>query len=116
MRAIGVEDFDKGPVLLDLPPPKPGPGEVLVRVGHASLNGFDAAVASGMVRDYMEHRFPVVVGKDFAGTVEEIGEGVSSVEVGDEVFGVLMRDYIGDGMFSEFVIVPEATTPPAPST
>ncbi len=108
MRAIAVESFEAGPVLIDLPVPEPGPGEVLVRVSHASLNGFDAAVASGMAKDMMEHRFPVVLGKDFAGTVEAIGEGVSRVEVGDAVFGVLMRDYVGDGTFADFVVVPEA--------
>lgn len=108
MRAIAVEDFETGPVLLDLPVPEPGGGEVLVRVHHTSLNGFDAAVASGMVKDMMEHWFPVVLGKDFAGTVEAIGDGVTSVEVGEHVFGVLMRDYVGDGTFGEFVVVPEA--------
>jgi NADPH:quinone reductase-like Zn-dependent oxidoreductase len=107
MRAIGVESFEVGPVLLDLPVPQPGPGEVLVKVQHASLNGFDVAVALGMVKDMMEHRFPFVLGKDFAGTVEEIGEGVTRVAVGDDVFGVLMRNYIGDGTFGEFVVVPE---------
>jgi NADPH:quinone reductase-like Zn-dependent oxidoreductase len=108
MRAIALESFEVGPVLLDLPVPQPGPGEVLVKVQHSSLNGFDVAVAAGWVKDMMEHRFPVVLGKDFAGTVEAIGDGVSSVAAGDEVFGVLMRDYIGDGTFADFVVVPES--------
>jgi NADPH:quinone reductase len=108
MRAIAVESFEAGPVLVDLPVPEPGPGEVLVKVDHTSLNGFDVAVAGGMVKDMMEHRFPVVLGKDSFGTVEAIGEGVSRVKVGDEVFGVLMRDYVGDGTFADFVVVPEA--------
>jgi hypothetical protein len=49
----------------------------------------------------MEHRFPVILGKDFAGTVEAVGDGVTSEHVGDEVFGVLMRDYVGDGTFAD---------------
>jgi NADPH:quinone reductase-like Zn-dependent oxidoreductase len=108
MRAIGIETFEAGPVSLDLAVPLPGPGDVLVRVSHASVNGFDVAVAAGMVKDMMEHRFPVVLGKDFAGTVEVVGEGVTTVAVGDEVFGVLMRPYIGDGTFADYVLVPEA--------
>jgi NADPH:quinone reductase-like Zn-dependent oxidoreductase len=107
MRAIAIERFETGPVLVDLPVPDPGPGEVLVKVHHSSLNGFDVAVAGGMVKDVMEHRFPLVLGKDFAGTVEAIGEGVSRVKVGDDVFGVLMRDYVGEGTFADFVVVPE---------
>jgi NADPH:quinone reductase len=107
MRAVGMESFETGPKLLDLPVPQPGPGEVLVKVGFASLNGFDVVVAGGMLKDMMEHRFPVVIGKDYAGTVEALGEGVSRVKVGDEVFGSLMRDYVGDGTFGEFVVIPE---------
>jgi NADPH:quinone reductase-like Zn-dependent oxidoreductase len=61
-----------------------------------------------MVKGKMEHRFPAVLGKDFAGTVEAIGDGVTSVAVGDPVFGVLMRDYVGDGTFAEFAVIPEA--------
>jgi len=106
MRAIGVESFETGPVLLDLEVPALAPGEVLVKMQSASINGFDVAVAGGMVKDMMEHRFPFVLGKDFAGTVEANGDGVSSVDVGDEVFGVLMREYVGDGTFADYVLIP----------
>lgn len=44
MRAIGLESFEQGPVVLDLPVPQPGAGEVLVKVSHTSVNGFDVAV------------------------------------------------------------------------
>lgn len=71
----------------------------------ASLNGFDVAVAAGMVRGMMEHRFPVVLGKDFAGTVEQTGEGVSRFAVGDSVFGVVTKPFLGDGSFGEYVVV-----------
>jgi NADPH:quinone reductase len=108
MRAVGLESFEEGLKVLDLPKPHPGPGEVLVKVSHASINGFDVGVANGKVKDYMEHRFPVVLGKDFAGTVEAVGDGVTSVTQGDEVFGVLMRDYVGPGTFAEYAVIPEA--------
>jgi NADPH:quinone reductase-like Zn-dependent oxidoreductase len=108
MRAIGLETFESGPAVLDIAVPAAGPGEVLVKVKHSSINGFDAAVAAGALKDYMEHRFPVVLGKDFAGTVEAIGEGVTKVQEGDAVFGVLVRDYVGDGTFADYVAVPEA--------
>jgi NADPH:quinone reductase-like Zn-dependent oxidoreductase len=108
MRAVGLESFEEGVKVLDLPTPEPGPGEVLVRIGHASVNGFDVSVANGYVKDFMEHRFPVVLGKDFAGTVEAIGDGVTSVSEGDQVFGVLMREYVGPGTFAEYAVVPEA--------
>jgi NADPH:quinone reductase len=108
MRAVGLESFEDGLKVLDLAKPQPGPGEVLVKISHASVNGFDVGVANGMVKDYMEHRFPVVLGKDFAGTIEAVGDGVSSVSEGDKVFGVLMREYVGPGTFAEYAVVPEA--------
>jgi NADPH:quinone reductase len=108
MRAVVIEDFSVGPTVVEVPMPEPGPGEALVKVAASSLNGFDVAAASGMLQGMMEHRFPVVLGKDFAGTVAAVGDGVSSVAPGDQVFGVLMREFMGDGTFGEYVIVPEA--------
>jgi NADPH2:quinone reductase len=59
-----------------------------------------------VLKGMMEHRFPVVLGKDFAGTVEKAGEEISNVVVGDEVFGVLMREHLGDGTLADYVVVP----------
>jgi NADPH2:quinone reductase len=108
MRAFAIADFENRPALLDLPVPEPGPGEALVRVHATSVNGFDVAVASGMLKGMMEHRFPLVLGKDFAGTVESIGAGVSRVAVGDDVFGTVMKPFLGGGSFAEYVTVPES--------
>ena len=90
-----------------MPKPEPGPGEVLVRVRASSVNGFDVAVAAGRLKGMMEHRFPVVLGKDFAGVVEALGEGATRFAPGDEVFGVVMKPYLGDGGFGEYVVVGE---------
>jgi NADPH2:quinone reductase len=54
----------------------------------------------------MEHRFPVVLGKDFAGVVVAVGANVSDYAPGDRVFGVVTKPYLGDGSFAEFVTVP----------
>ena len=107
MRAIAVNDYGTPPVLTDLPKPEPGPGEVLVRVRASSINGFDGAVAAGMLKGMMEHRFPVVLGKDFAGVVEALGEGASRFAPGDEVFGVVMKPFLGDGGLGEYLVVGE---------
>ncbi len=105
MRAIAITDFGAAPALIEVPDPKPAPGEVLVRVHASSVNGFDLAVAGGMLKGMMEHRFPVVLGKDFAGTVAATGEGVSGFAAGDEVFGVVMKPFLGDGGLAEYVSV-----------
>jgi NADPH:quinone reductase-like Zn-dependent oxidoreductase len=105
MRAIVIKDFGVPPVITDLPQPKPEAGEVLVRVRASSLNGFDAATAAGMLKGMMEHRFPVVLGKDFAGTVEAVGEEVTGFTAGDQVFGVVMKQFLGDGGLGEYLTV-----------
>jgi NADPH:quinone reductase len=107
MRAITVDDFGAPPTLSDQPLPKPGPGEVLVRVHAASVNGFDVSVAAGRLKGMMEHRFPVVLGKDFAGSVEGTGPDVATLAVGDAVFGTVMKPTLGDGSFAEYVTVAE---------
>jgi NADPH:quinone reductase-like Zn-dependent oxidoreductase len=107
MRVIVVNDFGTPPALTELPKPEPGPSEVLVHVRASSINGFDGAVAAGMLKGMMEHRFPVVLGKDFAGTVEAVGEGASRFAAGDEVFGVVMKPFFGDGGLGEYLVVGE---------
>lgn len=75
MRAVVITEQGAKPELTELPTPRPGPGEVLVRVQASSVNGFDLSVAAGRLAGTMEHRFPVGLGKDFAGTVEAVGDG-----------------------------------------
>jgi NADPH:quinone reductase-like Zn-dependent oxidoreductase len=105
MRAIVLSEQGASPTLTDLPTPEPGPGEVLVRVQASSVNGFDTAVAAGYLAGMMEHRFPVVLGKDFAGVVEATGDGVTRFAADDRVFGVVTKAYLGDGGFGDYVLV-----------
>src|SRR3954467_11784770 len=108
MRVIAMTDFGAAPALLDLPRPEPTDDEVLIRVQASSINGFDGSVAAGHLQGMMEYRFPVVLGKDFAGIVESVGPGVSRFAVGEPVFGVVIKAALGDGAFAEYVTVPEA--------
>jgi NADPH:quinone reductase len=108
MQAVVTTDFGAAPEVRELEVPEPAEGEVRVHVHAASVNGFDLAVAGGYLKDMMEHRFPVVLGKDFAGTVDALGPGVTGYARGDRVFGVVTKTHLGDGSFAEFVTVPVA--------
>src|ERR1700750_2645999 len=108
MQAIAINDYDAPVALCDLPVPEPSQGEIVVRVRASSLNGFDVAVANGHVHHRMEHHFPIVLGRDFAGTVEVVGEGVDQFRVGDNVFGVVIGRALGPGTFAEYVNTPAA--------
>src|SRR5215210_9210501 len=108
MRAFALTGFRETPTIVEIPLPEPAEGEVRVRVHAASVNGFDLSVASGRLQGMMDHRFPVVLGKDFAGTIDAVGAGVIDYAPGDRVFGVVTKPYLGNGSFGEFVTVPVA--------
>ena len=107
MKAFGLADEGASAAVIEVPTPEPGPGEVRVRVRASSVNGYDVFVASGMARGMMEHRYPVVVGKDFAGIIDSVGEGATRFAVGDEVAGITPGEpYVSRGSFAESVVVP----------
>ena len=73
MKAFALLSADQPASLVDLPDPEVGSDGVRVRIRAASVNGFDVFQASGYLAGMMEHRFPTVVGRDFAGIVEAVG-------------------------------------------
>ena len=71
------------------------------RVAAAALNPFDNAVLGGYLKDRMEHRFPLVPASDFSGTIDAVGSGVHGFAVGDTVFGVTGKMFLGEGVLAE---------------
>lgn len=61
----------------------PGPGELLIKNGGVALNPVDWMIQK---HGFGVEEFPGIVGMDLAGTVEEVGEGVTSFQKGDRVF------------------------------
>jgi NADPH:quinone reductase-like Zn-dependent oxidoreductase len=103
MRALALTDFDHPPQVIEVEVPSPAAGEVLVRVGAASVNAYDTLMARGAMKDYLPYEFPAVIGQDVAGEVEAVGEGVDAFQAGDRVFGTMgMKQAVHDGSFGEF--------------
>jgi len=90
MKAVVAQGYGSAAVLAveDVPIPRPGPGQIQVRVVAAALNPADLRSLSGVLAELAPLEFPHVPGSDFAGTVTEVGEGVTRFAVGDEVFGI----------------------------
>jgi NADPH:quinone reductase-like Zn-dependent oxidoreductase len=107
MKAVVVTEFGAEPRLLELDIPEPGPGELLVRLHAAGLNPFDWKVADGALRDAVPHAFPLVLGSDGAGVVEQVGPGVSRFRPGDRVYGQFMRLPQGQGSYAEYTLAAE---------
>jgi NADPH:quinone reductase len=107
MRAFGLADEGAPAAVIEVPTPEPGPGEVRVKVHASSVNGFDVFVARGMAKGLMEHRYPVVIGKDYAGEIDALGEGATGFDVGDEVTGIVPTEpHLWRGAYAESVAVP----------
>ena len=92
-------------VISSIPAPQPGPGQVLVRVAAAGINGLDWKVREGYVRDAFPLQLPTALGIELAGVVETVGPGASRFQVGDRVMGALG----GLGAYAELVAVNEST-------
>ena len=115
MRALALESFDAPPMVIDVPIPDPGPGELLVRVGAASVNAYDIFVAMGAMKDYLPYGFPAVLGGDLAGVVESVGGGVDGFSAGDRVFGMMgSKAAVHDGSFAELATPQAASVSPTP--
>lgn len=108
MKAVRIHSYGGPDVLTveEAPRPTPRAGEVLIQVHASSVNLFDIDVREGYMHPYFNYAFPLVMGTDVSGVVEEVGEGVSGWEPGDEVYtraGVFL-----EGGQAEVVRVPAA--------
>jgi NADPH:quinone reductase-like Zn-dependent oxidoreductase len=88
--------------------PRPGSGEVLVRIVATSLNPIDWKLRSGAMRQFIPLELPAILGHDVAGEVAEPGSGVSSFKVGQRVMSFASRAY------AEYVVVKAETLAPIP--
>lgn len=118
MRAMVYDRY--GPVdvlhLDEVPRPKVGPGEMLLRVRAAAVNPVDWKLMSGGLDALMDVRFPVIPGWDVAGVVEQLGIDVPEYAVGDEVMAYARKDYVHGGTLADFVTVPVRATAPKPAS
>ena len=89
MKAIRIHEYDGLEQLRyeEVPEPRAGSGQILVRVHAASVNPVDHKFASGAMRQYMPLNLPWIPGGDFSGVAEAVGAGVTGVKKGDAVFG-----------------------------
>lgn len=108
MKNGGPEVMEYG----DVPDPVAGPGQILVDVHAASVNGADWKVRSGKYAP--TPAFPYIPGRDFSGVVSALGRGVSDFKVGDEVFAV--SEVTGEACYAEKVAIDAAIVAHKPAT
>jgi NADPH:quinone reductase-like Zn-dependent oxidoreductase len=109
MRAVAVREWggrDKIELIEHDAPPT-APDGVLVRVKTAGVNPVDAKIRGGYMAKALPFHFPVILGWDAAGVVEDVGPAVTWFRPGDEVYGYLRRHHLQYGTYAEYATAPE---------
>lgn len=104
MKAIRIAAFG-GPEVMslqDVDRPQAQQGEVLVKVMMAGTNPVDYKIREGQYPEVKQDRLPLTLGREVAGVVVQLGEGVLQLNEGDRVFGMIGAD----GGYAEYARVP----------
>jgi NADPH:quinone reductase-like Zn-dependent oxidoreductase len=97
----------------EAPQPRPGEGEVLVRVHAAAVTPTELVwVPTWTTPTGEPRRFPIMLGHEFSGEVAGVGDGVTDVAVGNPVYG--LNDWFGDGALAEYCVARAAEVAPKP--
>jgi NADPH:quinone reductase-like Zn-dependent oxidoreductase len=101
MRRVSFDEFGGPDVLhlVDVEEPHAGPRQIRIAVRAAGVNPVDWRIREGQMQTVHPIELPAGVGQDAAGVVDEVGEGVDGVEVGDHVFGE------GASTYAEFAVL-----------
>lgn len=125
MKAVQIEAWGDNSVLKmnDIPKPRPGEGEILVKIAGAGVNPVDWKVREGYYKE--GKTFPLTLGWEFAGTVEQVGEGVQTPSTSDGVYAYESGDEIyayewvlqGQGVgYAEYAVIPAKNAAIVPKT
>jgi len=108
MLAVRMHGYG-GPEVLrfeEAPRPRPGVGEILIRIHAVGVNPIDWKIREGYLKQVIDYALPLIPGWDFSGVVEKTGPGAERFEEGDEVFG--KADILLDGACAEYMVMKES--------
>ena len=109
MKAIAINEFGGRDKLqfMDLPMPEIKPGEILVKIKAAGVNPVDWKIREGYIKDLFPYEFPIILGWDAAGTVEQAGPEVTRFREGDEIFAYCRKPMVQGGAYAEYIALEE---------
>jgi len=110
MRAVRIDQYGDESVLqlVEVSTPEPAHDEVLIKVFAASVNPIDWKIRDGAGARF-GMQLPIFLGSEIAGVVEQVGESVTALRVGDEVYGT-----VGAGGYAEYVLAKLEAIAPKP--
>jgi len=110
MLAAYIEQFGDRDVIKvgDLPKPKVGESEILVRIMYAGINPVDWKIRAGLLSERgIPHHFPLILGWDMSGIVEELGHSSRRFKEGEQVYAFCRRPIIEKGCYAQHIAIPE---------
>ncbi|WP_449065315.1 NADP-dependent oxidoreductase [Planomonospora algeriensis] len=112
MKKVSFAEFGGPDVLhlMDAEEPHAGPGQVRIAVRAAGVNPVDWRIREGQLQEIDPIDLPAGVGQDASGVVDEVGEGVEGIEIGDHVFGEGSSTYAEFAVLSSWARMPEGLT------
>ncbi|WP_035722402.1 NADP-dependent oxidoreductase [Gracilibacillus boraciitolerans] len=114
MKAIVIEQYGgkEELKLQELDKPTPGENQVVVKLHATSINPIDWKLREGYLKEMLPFEFPIILGWDAAGVIDQVGDGVSDFQVGDRVFA--RPETTNRGTYAEYTIVDENLLAPIP--
>src|SRR5437868_10182161 len=114
MMAWRVHEFGPPDVMKfeRVPRPKPGPGEILVKVERAGVGPWDGWIRAG--KSALPQPLPLILGSDLSGEIVATGPGVSELRVGEQVYGVTNPQFIG--AYAEYALASAAMVSSKPTS
>lgn len=112
ITAFGTPDvFD----VAELPVAETGPGQVRIRVTHSAVNPVDLGTREGRIVPAVDARFPMVLGWDAEGIIDQVGEGVTDLRAGDRVFAVVTQVATQAGTHADYIVTARTYVTAAPA-
>jgi NADPH:quinone reductase len=114
MSVVAINNFGGVDVLEDdvRPIPQPSAGQVRVRIAAVSFNPIDLYWRAGL----LDHKLPVVLGRDFSGVIDSIGSDVEGWSIGDPVYGYQAGTRASNGFYAEFSCIAASFVARPPTT
>lgn len=100
-------------IIDEVPMPKPQAGEVLIKIEASAINPFDLILRQGFMAQFIPLELPAVLGGDAAGTIAELGAGVTGLALGDRVVGDFPAN--GKGAHAEYGVLPTSSVAKLPA-
>lgn len=107
MKAVFINQYGSAELLqyADVEKPRIKSNQMLVKVHASSVNPIDWKIRSGMIQLLTGYNFPLILGFDVAGVVEEVGNSVTNFQIGDSIYAYL--DSLPGGAYAEYAAVSE---------